>query len=69
MLDKVWWIWQALHPELAETIYGTVTMNNSPASANATVNDILDTKGLSDNVALKDVFNTIGGSPLCYVYI
>lgn len=68
MLDRIWWVWQALHPDLAATIDGTITMNNSPASRNATIDDTLDTKGLLEPVALKQAFNTLTGDPLCYVY-
>ncbi|KAK8004739.1 Di-copper centre-containing protein [Apiospora arundinis] len=69
MLDRLWWIWQALHPALARTIEGTVTMNNNPPSVNATVRDELDVKGLlASKVLLQDVLDTMGGEPLCYVY-
>lgn len=69
MLDRLWWIWQMLHPALARTIEGTVTMNNNPPSANATVRDRLDVKGLlTSEVLLQDVLDTMGGEPLCYVY-
>lgn len=69
MVDRMWWIWQALHPTLATTIDGTMTMNNDPPSRNATVDDLLETKGLAPAVALQGVFNTLGGGPLCYVYV
>ncbi|KAK7972185.1 Di-copper centre-containing protein [Apiospora saccharicola] len=69
MVDRIWWIWQALHPTLAATIEGTVTLNNDPPSRNATIDDLLDTKGLAPPVALKEVFSTLGGGPLCYVYV
>ncbi|KAK8102044.1 hypothetical protein PG984_015190 [Apiospora sp. TS-2023a] len=69
MVDRIWWIWQALHPTLAGTIEGTITLNNDPPSRNATIDDVLDTKGLAPPVALKEVFDTLGGGPLCYVYV
>jgi tyrosinase len=68
MVDRVWWIWQALHPNLASTIDGTITMNNSPVSRNATIEDLLETLGLIEPVALGQVFNTLSGDPLCYKY-
>ncbi|KAI1878068.1 hypothetical protein JX265_002436 [Neoarthrinium moseri] len=67
-LDRLWWIWQALHPAEAGDIDGTITMNNNPPSRLATIDDALDTKGLSPLVALKEVFNTLGEGPLCYIY-
>lgn len=69
MVDRIWWIWQALHPKLASTISGTVTMNNNPASRDGTLADLLDTKGLADSVALGDVMSTLTGDPLCYIYL
>ncbi|KAK7906577.1 hypothetical protein PG985_016314 [Apiospora marii] len=69
MVDRVWWMWQALHPTLATTIDSTITMNNDPPSRNATIDDLLETKGLAPAVALKDVFSTLGGGPLCYIYV
>lgn len=69
MVDRVWWMWQALHPTLATTIDGTVTMNNNPPTRNATIEDMLETKGLAPAVSLKDVFDTLDGGPLCYVYV
>ncbi|KAK8037835.1 Di-copper centre-containing protein [Apiospora marii] len=69
MVDRVWWMWQALHPTLATTIDSTITMNNDPPSRNATIDDRLETMGLAPAVALKDVFSTLGGGPLCYIYV
>lgn len=69
MVDRVWWIWQALHPHRAATISGTITMNDSPPSRNATVDDEVDLMGLLPPVPLKHMLNTIRGGPLCYIYV
>jgi tyrosinase len=68
MLDRVYWMWQALHPQEAKTIEGTRTMKNSPPSANATVDDPLNIGVLGEHLPIKDVFDTLGNSPLCYIY-
>jgi tyrosinase len=70
MLDQVWWIWQALYPEKARDVAGTVTYNNNPPSRNATVEDVLEMYYLGvENLKMADVMDTLGGSPLCYIYV
>jgi tyrosinase len=70
MLDQVWWIWQALYPEKAKDVAGTVTYNNKPPSRNATTEDWIESNYLGvENVRMGDVLDTMGGSPLCYVYV
>lgn len=36
---------------------------------NVTVNDWIDISPLAPPVQIKDLMNTVGGSPLCYVYL
>ena len=69
MVDRVWWIWQALHPHQATTSAGTITMNDRPPSRNGTVDDEVDLMGLLPPVPLKHMLNTIRGGPLCYIYL
>ncbi|KZL77858.1 FAD binding domain-containing protein [Colletotrichum tofieldiae] len=68
MVDRVYWLWQALHLWNAFEIAGTITINNRPASRDALKSDILDLGVNAENRTIDDVLNTIGGSPLCYVY-
>lgn len=69
MIDRVYWIWQVLHPVEANTVNGTITFRNNPPSRNGTVEDYLEMGNLGPAVQIKDVLNTIGGSPLCYIYL
>ncbi|CAN8099952.1 unnamed protein product [Discula destructiva] len=68
MADQVYWIWQALHPDQAATIAGTITIMNRPPSRDALVTDILDLGVNADPVTIQDVFDTLGATPLCYIY-
>lgn len=70
MVDRVYWIWQALHPNLANTIAGTITINNLPPSRNAVVSDILNMGGgvLAPDRPISDLFSTLS-DPFCYIYI
>ncbi|KAK4670793.1 hypothetical protein QC764_603730 [Podospora pseudoanserina] len=74
-IDRVWWIWQNLHPETrTNAIGGTITLNNFPPSRNGTLDDLLDL-GVAGPAAgvleIRDVMSTIGigGGPLCYIYV
>lgn len=69
MVDRVYWIWQALHPSLANTIAGTLTILNTPPSRDTSVEDMIDLGVNSAPVAIKNVLDTIGGDPMCYIYI
>ena len=69
MLDRVYWIWQALHKEQANTVAGTLTLNNNPPSRNTTLEDLIQVNYL--NVAstpIGDLTDTLGEKPLCYIY-
>lgn len=67
MVDRVYWLWQALHPRQAATIAGGTVMRE-PASPPGTLDDPLDMRGLADHPPLRDLLDTLGGSPLCYIY-
>jgi len=68
MVDRVYWMWQALHPQQANTINGTRTFRDTPPSANATIDDPLNVGVLGPHLPIKDMFDTLGNSPLCYIY-
>ncbi|KAH7083569.1 hypothetical protein FB567DRAFT_87419 [Paraphoma chrysanthemicola] len=70
MLDRVWWIWQALHLDQAKTVAGTITLFNNPPSRNATLKDVIQMNYLDlPNAKIEEVLSTLGGEPLCYIYL
>jgi tyrosinase len=70
MLDRLWWIWQALHLDQAGTIAGTITLFNNPPSRNATLDDVVQTNYLNlETLRLRDLMSTIDGEPFCYIYL
>ncbi|KKY30786.1 putative fad binding domain-containing protein [Diaporthe ampelina] len=69
MVDQVYWIWQALHLDQAETIAGTITILNQPPSRDTSKADIIDVGVNAPSVIIDDVLNTLGQSPLCYIYV
>ena len=68
MVDQVYWIWQALHLDQADTIAGTLTILNQPPSRNTSTADIIDLGVNAPSVTIDDVLDTLGESPLCYIY-
>lgn len=69
MVDRVYWIWQALHQEQANTVAGTITLNNSPPSRNTTLEDLIQTNYLNaEATSIGDMMNTLEGKLLCYIY-
>ena len=52
-----------------QNVFGTNTFLDFPPSPSTTVNDNIDLGVLAAPVQIKDLMNTVGGSPLCYVYI
>jgi tyrosinase len=70
MLDRVWWIWQALHLNQAKSVAGTHTIFNNPPSANTTLQDLIEMNYLNlPPVQIGDVMSTLDGEPLCYIYL
>lgn len=63
---QVYWIWQALHPEMADTVEGTLTYRNRIpyASRDGTVDDLLDMGVLQEHRPIQDVLDTLGNTPL-----
>ena len=68
MLDRVYWVWQLLHSDEANKVSGTLTIRNNPPSRPGTVDDLLDLGKLGPAISIKDVLNTLGGTPLYYIY-
>ncbi|KAI1070988.1 hypothetical protein NW752_002556 [Fusarium irregulare] len=68
MVDRIYWIWQALHPKQARDIAGTITMENRPPSRDALKSDILDVGVNADPITIEDALDTLDGSPFCYIY-
>ncbi|KAK1717666.1 tyrosinase central domain-containing protein [Colletotrichum lupini] len=67
-IDRVYWIWQMLDFANRQDIFGTRTLQNNPPSANATLDDLIDIAPIGGSAKLRDLMNTVGGSPFCYVY-
>ncbi|KAF9869972.1 FAD binding domain-containing protein [Colletotrichum karsti] len=68
MVDRMYWLWQALHLDQAKTISGTITFGNSPPSRNATVDDLIELPFLGvEPATLGSLLDTLDG-PYCYVY-
>ncbi|GAW22247.1 hypothetical protein ANO14919_117830 [Xylariales sp. No.14919] len=68
MVDRIYWIWQALHPSQAKTIAGTITLFNTPPSRDTSPNDTIDLGVNAPPQKIRDLLNTLGGAPLCYIY-
>ncbi|KAI0862673.1 Di-copper centre-containing protein [Xylaria cubensis] len=68
MVDRLYWLWQALHPSLARTIEGTLTLFNEPPSRNTSTCDLIDLGVNAPSLKIANVLDTLG-SDLCYIYI
>jgi tyrosinase len=68
-IDRVYWIWQLLDYNNRKGVFGTGTILDTPPSPNVTVNDYIDLSPLNGPVQIKNLMNTVAGSPLCYVYL
>ncbi|EMD95855.1 hypothetical protein COCC4DRAFT_124481 [Bipolaris maydis ATCC 48331] len=69
MLDRIYWIWQVLHPAEASKVTGTLTLQNKPPTRNATIDEPLEMGINGATLKIRDMFNTLGGTPLCYIYL
>ncbi|KAK7911748.1 hypothetical protein PG985_014229 [Apiospora marii] len=69
MFDRLYWIWQVLHPAEAHKTAGTLTLSNNPPTRNATIDDLLDMGILGQTRPIRELFDTLGGTPLCYSYV
>lgn len=69
MLDRVWWIWQALHLDQAKSVEGSRSMLD-PNGPRTTLNDAIETNWLNTpDVKISDIMSTLSGEPLCYIYL
>ncbi|KAK8070601.1 hypothetical protein PG997_010804 [Apiospora hydei] len=67
-IDRTWWIWQNQKPlERIFQIAGTRTILNSPASSEASIEDLLDLHYTAPASAVKNHLSSMGG-PYCYIY-
>lgn len=69
MLDVIYTQWQKAHPELAESVYGTMTANNVPPSDNVTLDSVVPDFGYfyEDALTIRELISTTSG-PFCYEY-
>lgn len=69
-VDRVYWIWQNLDFAARQGVWGTTFFMDLFPSPNTTVNDLIDIKPLTPTTRpIKDLMDTVGGTPFCYVYI
>ncbi|KAI1104576.1 Di-copper centre-containing protein [Jackrogersella minutella] len=67
-IDRMYFIWQNLDWEQRQTMAGTITMMNMPASRNGTLDDVLDMRPVGDTFAYRELLDTVGAAPFCFVY-
>lgn len=78
--DPIWWSlmawhdrtyssWQTRHPDIADSVHGTMTAMNLPPSSNVTLGTALPGWGVleSNTYTIGDLINTTAG-PFCYKY-
>lgn len=63
----MYFIWQNLDWANRQTMAGTITMMNMPASRNGTLDDPLDISPVGGSYIFRDLLDTVGG-PFCFVY-
>ena len=60
--------WQKAHPDIYDQMFGTMTANNVPPSANVTLDTMEPDWGyLHESMPVKDLISTTAG-PFCYDY-
>lgn len=67
-IDRMHFIWQNLDWEARQTIAGTLTMFNRPRTREAVLTDNMGFEPLNRNITIGETMDTVGGTPLCYVY-
>ncbi|EXK76468.1 tyrosinase [Fusarium oxysporum f. sp. raphani 54005] len=68
MVDRIYWIWQALHPKQAQDIAGTITISNRPPSRDAVKSDPLNMGVNAKEITIGHALDTLNNSPFCYIY-
>lgn len=67
-IDRIYTSWQAANPAIADQLYGTMTANNAPPSANVTLDSLEPDWGyFQGSVPVRDLIYTNAG-PFCYTY-
>jgi tyrosinase len=61
-VDRLYWVWQVLHPAEANTVAGTITVDNNPPSRDALPDDVLDIGVNGPQIRLKEAWNTLDAS-------
>jgi tyrosinase len=69
MIDRTWWTWQNLDVEKRRfALAGTITVNNSPPSRNATLEDPIELGFVGvEGTTIRGASDTLSG-PFCYTY-
>ncbi|OTB05093.1 hypothetical protein M426DRAFT_57507 [Hypoxylon sp. CI-4A] len=67
-IDRMYFIWQNLDWANRQTMAGTITMMNMPASRNGTLEDVLDISPVGGSFTYRQLLDTVGASPFCFVY-
>lgn len=68
MIDKIFWIWQALHPSESRKVGGTRTLRNNPPLGNTAIDDPLIMGVNAPTRMIHELQGTMDGTPLCYIY-
>ncbi|KAF2754987.1 tyrosinase [Pseudovirgaria hyperparasitica] len=69
-VDRVYWIWQNQNVDARTFAVGaTITINNTPPSRNASLDDTIDIGVNAGPITLRDAGSTIGNTPFCYIYL
>lgn len=68
-IDRLWWLWQQQHPDVAGTYSGNLNQKATPTSISpaAQLTDIMGFAGLTDPIPVSDVMST-ETDLLCYRY-
>ncbi|KAL2751813.1 hypothetical protein ACRALDRAFT_1083776 [Sodiomyces alcalophilus JCM 7366] len=67
-VDRLYFIWQNLDWENRQNISGTATMYNRPPSDELTLDDVMDIAPLGEPRTFRELMDTIGESPFCFLY-
>ncbi|KAK5071575.1 hypothetical protein LTS08_004681 [Lithohypha guttulata] len=69
MLDRVYASWQIRHPDIANSVHGTMTAQNLPPSANVTLDTVIPDQGYFNMApyTIGELISTTAG-PFCYKY-
>ena len=52
-----------------QTVFGTGSFMDFLGGPNVTLDDYIDITPLAPPVKIRDLMDTVGGSPLCYIYL